>query len=290
MIKDATQKILTELTKRGKEEGSLPLLLEFYRKLIKLQSTALPRIGTLQPTISSDAIKQRLAKGEPLVKFEELAIDWALARELFTRAIAVFAAYPKMFGEIPDRLKSIKAGQLLTKKAVKAWLTGTELPATLKEGISDILLQTIIQATMQPFLYKHALALIDSIPKDAWRQSYCPICGGSPDLAFLEKEVGGRWLVCSRCDAEWAFPRLQCPYCHNQDQALVSFFEDETGMYRLYVCNQCRCYLKAIDLRKSGADVLLPLERLYTLDLDSQARGKGYHAYSAFQTKPDSSS
>ena len=290
MIKDATQKILSELTKKEKEEGSLPLLLEFYQKLINLQSAVLPRIGAPQPTISADAIKQRLANGKPLVKYEELAIDWALARQLFAQVIAVFAGYPQLFGEIPDRLKSTRAGRLLTKKAVKAWFTGNELPATLKEDISGILLQAVIQVTMQPFLYQHALALINSIPKDAWRQSYCPICGGSPDLAFLEKEVGGRCLVCSRCDAEWAFPRLQCPYCHNQDQAQLSFFEDETGVYRLYVCNRCRCYLKAIDLRQSGTDILLPLERLYTLDLDSQARGKGYHAYNAYKTETDSPS
>ena len=186
MIKDATQKILAELTKKEKEEGSLPLLLEFYQKLINLQSAVLPRIGAPQPTISADAIKQRLANGKPLVKYEELAIDWALARQLFAQVIAVFAGYPQLFGEIPDRLKSTRAGRLLTKKAVKAWFTGNELPATLKEDISGILLQAVIQVTMQPFLYQHALALINSIPKDAWRQSYCPICGGSPDLAFLE--------------------------------------------------------------------------------------------------------
>jgi FdhE protein len=201
--------------------------------------------------------------------------------------IAVFAQYPGLFGKIPDRLKTPKAGRFLTKKAVKAWFTGTELPATLREGISDNLLQTLIQATMQPFLNKHALALTDSIPKDAWRRSYCPICGGSPDLAYMEKEVGERWLVCSRCDSEWIYQRLQCPYCHNQDQSALSFFEDEPGLYRLYVCNRCHCYLKTIDLRKAESEVLMPLERLYTLDLDYQAREKGYHAYNAHQTETD---
>ena len=283
MITDTTNKILKKLTAQEKEEGSLPLLLEFYKKLIKLQSVTQKRIGTLQPTISTAAINERLTKGEPLVKFEELAIDWSLARELFVRVISVFSQYPQLFGEIPDRLKSPKAGRLLTKKAVKTWFTGKELPTALAEGISDSLIQAIIQTTLQPFLNKHALALIDSIPKDAWRRNYCPICGGSPDLAYMEKEVGGRWLVCSRCDSEWAYPRLQCPYCLNQEQSSISFFEDEKGLYRLYVCDQCKCYLKVIDLRKTDSEVLMPLERLYTLDLDSQAREKGYHPYSMSQ-------
>ena len=283
MIANTTNKILKKLTVQEKEEGSLPLLLEFYKKLIKLQSVAQKRIGTLQPTISTAAINERLAKGESLVKFEELAIDWSLARELFVNVISVFSQYPQLFGEIPDRLKSPKAGRLLTKKAVKAWFTGKELPATLAEGISDNLIQTMIQTTLQPFLNKHAVALIDSIPKDSWRRNYCPICGGSPDLAYMEKEVGGRWLVCSRCDSEWVYPRLQCPYCLNQEQSSITFFEDEQGLYRLYICDQCKCYLKVIDLRKTDSEVLMPLERIYTLDLDSQAREKGYHPYSMSQ-------
>lgn len=279
MITDTTNKILKELNEKEKEEGSLPLLLEFYKKLVKQQSAAQKRIGTLQPTISAAAISGRLAQGEPLVKFEELAIDWLLVRELFVKVISVFAQYPQLFGEIPEKLKSPQAGRLLTKKAVKAWFNGKKVPATLTEKSSDNLIQTLIQTTLQPFLNKHALALIGSIPKDAWRQNYCPICGGGPDLAYLEKEVGERRLVCSRCDADWSYPRLRCPYCRNQEQASLSFFEDEGGLYRLYTCNRCKCYLKVIDLRKTESAVFMPLERIYTLDLDSQAREKGYHPY-----------
>ena len=98
-------------------------------------------------------------------------------------------------------------------------------------------------------------------------------------MAYLEKEVGARWLLCSRCDSEWLFHRLECPYCKTQNQSLLSFLSDEKDLYRLYLCEQCKCYLKAIDLRKTDAEVLLPLERLYTLDLDTQARERGYHSY-----------
>jgi FdhE protein len=280
VIADTSSKILKKLTEQETEEGKLPLLLEFYKKLLEIQSTARKHIGTLQPTISAAAINGRLARGEPLVKFEELTINWALLRETFAEVISVFAEYPQLFGEIPDKLKSPNARRLMTKKVAKAWFTGKKLPVTLTEGINDNLVRILIQTTLQPFLNKHALALADLIPKDSWHKNYCPICGGSPDLGYMEKEVGGRWLVCSRCDSEWAYPRLQCPYCSNQEQSSLSFFEDERGLYRLYVCNKCKCYLKVIDLRKTDSEVLLPLERIYTLDLDFQARKKGYHPYS----------
>ncbi len=67
-----------------------------------------------------------------------------------------------------------------------------------------------------------------------------------------------------------------CPYCGNQEQSTLSFYTDEEELYRLYVCEQCRGYLKAVDLRKTKPEVPLPLERLYTMDLDAQAKEYGY--------------
>lgn len=114
--------------------------------------------------------------------------------------------------------------------------------------------------------------------QERWRRNYCPICGGHPDFAFLEKELGARWLLCSRCDTEWLFQRLQCPYCGNQTQKDLAYFTDDEGLYRLYVCEQCHKYIKAIDLRVAKSDILLPLERLFTLDMDRQAQEKGYQS------------
>jgi FdhE protein len=132
---------------------------------------------------------------------------------------------------------------------------------------------------MQPFLAAHAQKLINSVKHEHWSRGYCPICGGAPDMAYLEKEVGARWLLCTRCDSEWLFHRVECPYCNTQDRTMLSFLSDEKGLYRLYLCEQCKCYLKEIDLRKTDAKVLMPLERINTLDLDTQAGERGYHSY-----------
>jgi len=278
---ETTNKIIEVLQKQEKEEGKLPLLLEFYRDLLQTQAKARKSTGTLEPTINADAIQSRLSNGQPLVKFDELALDWPLLRKVFVEVIAVFAKYPQLFGEIPAGLKKPGAGRLLTKKAIKAWFTGKTLPPTLLEGIDKNLIQTIIQSTLQPFLAGHAEALTDSIKKDSWHKNYCPVCGGIPDIAYLEKEVGERRLLCSRCDSEWQFHRMECPYCRIQDQDSLSFLTDDQSLYRLYLCEQCKCYLKVIDLRKTDAEVLMPLERIYTLDLDKQAHDRGYHSYQA---------
>ena len=274
MTKDSTSKIIDKLAEIEKEEGKLPLLLEFYRKLLKIQSGVSKRIGTPNPGLSSEAIRARLHKGLPLVSFDELTLDWTLVQETFAKVYAAFARYPQLFGEIPVKPES-ETGRLLTKNAAKAWFTGKEPLLTIPD-VSENLVQTMIQATLQPFMASYADALIGFLEQESWRHGYCPICGGSPDLAFMEKEYGARWLLCSRCDAEWVFQRLECPYCENRDQSTLSFFTDEKELYRLYVCEHCKCYLKTIDLRKTEAEILLPLERLYTLDLDSQAREHGY--------------
>lgn len=272
---ESTSKTLKKLSELEKEEGKLPLLLEFYRKLLKTQSGAKKTPSTPPPGLSREAIQRRLQQGKPLVGFDDMNLDWDAVRALFVSVIAAFAEYPKLFGEIPEKLQKPEAGRLLTKKAVKAWLDGGELPPTLLDGVSNNLMQAILQATLHPFLAGYARSLAKSVAEVGWRRGYCPVCGGTPDLAFLEKEVGARWLVCSRCDAEWNFQRLECPYCNNMEQTTLSFFTNEDEVYRLYVCEECRCYLKAVDLRKAG-EVSLPLERLYTMDLDNQARERGY--------------
>jgi len=272
-------KILEKLKKQEKEEGKLPLLLEFYQKILQIQFKAQQRFGTPVLALSSETILKRLQNGRPLLRFNELGLDWSLVQDVFARVTAAFARYPQLFSELPEKLRKPGAGRLLTRKTAEAWFTGKELPQKIRDGAGENLLQAMIQATLQPFLVGYARVFIDSIEQESWRRRYCPICGGSPDISFLEKEHGARWLVCSRCDSEWLFQRLQCPYCGNQDQKTLAFFTDEKELYRLYVCEQCQCYLKAIDLRKAGPETLLPLERFYTLDLDAQAREKGYGPY-----------
>jgi FdhE protein len=153
--------------------------------------------------------------------------------------VALFAEYSDLLGALPRNLKEMKPYPSLPKEVAKA--------------------------------------LISLVDQENWRREYCPICGGRPDLAFLDKERGSRWLMCSRCDTRWLYQRLQYPYCRTQDPDALYFFTDATGLYRLYVCEQCRKYIKAIDLRCTESEISLPLERILTLDMDRQAEEKGYH-------------
>jgi len=273
-----TDNVIRHLEERENKEGALPQLLKFYQSLLRVQSRVEQKLASLlEPSLGSEAIAKRIEHGQPLIAFEELALDWPLLRKTFTEVIAIFAEYPELFGEPPEKLKEPGAGRLLTKKAVRAWFRGAKLPATiLADDAKENLLSAVIHATLKPFLVSHAKTLTRSIDQERWRREYCPICGGRPDFAYLDEERGSRWLLCSRCDTEWIFQRIECPYCGTQDQSVLAYFTDDEGLYRLYVCEHCKRYLKTIDLRQAKSEVLLPLERLCTLDLDRQAQENGY--------------
>jgi len=279
-VPGGTDNIIKKLEEEKKKEGSLPQLLEFYQKLLRIESRLGSHIDLPKPSLTSKTINYRIAHGLPLVKFDELALDWSLLPDTFVEVADLFAQYAELFGLKPEELKELKPGRLLTRETVKAWFEGTPLSPQIKDsGVNEVLLEHIIQATLRPFLIKHCQALISLVDQERWRRGYCPVCGGNPDFAFLDEERGARWLLCSRCDAEWLFQRLECPGCGTQDQNDLAYFTDDKGLYRLYVCERCKRYLKAIDRREAKSEVLLPLERWYTVDMDRQARERGYSPY-----------
>lgn len=270
-------KILKKLENQRGKEGNLPPLLEFYEKLLQVQSEIEKYIGIPGSGLSAEAIKDRIERGLPLLTFDELGLDWSLLPSISDRVAAVFAGYPELFGTVPDSLKNGGTVNFINKETVRAWFEKSELPdAVLAGNVNGRLLEDIIQASLRPLLASYSKTVLSHITQEEWRKGYCPVCGGKPDFAFLEKEYGARWLVCSRCDTEWLFQRLECPYCGAVDQSALSYFTDDKGLYRLYVCERCKCYLKTIDLRQAESDVLIPLERLLTLDIDAQAQENGY--------------
>ncbi|MFC2016968.1 formate dehydrogenase accessory protein FdhE [Chloroflexota bacterium] len=281
MTPKANNKILKRLEESGRKRGLSPRFLEFYRRLFRIQDGVEKRIGVVKPSLKREASNSRIEHGLPLISFKELAIDWALLKSTFAEVFATFADYPDLFGKLPKSLREPKPHPSIPKKVVKAWFERAKLPSSIAVDDTNeyLLLEAIIHATLKPFLVSYSKALSSFVNQERWRHQYCPICGGKPDFAFLDKELGARWLLCSRCDTEWLFKRLQCPYCGTQNQDALSYFTDDEGTYRLYVCEQCHKYIKAIDLRHTESEVVWLLERLLTLDMDRQAQEYGYNPY-----------
>lgn len=241
--------------------------IELYRKLLGL-GVEDSYLLELNEHISQAA--SRFTKSNFVLQFKDVFPDEALFRELFSAAQGIVSEqFPQ------SRLKSPQPSRI--KKVASAWYRYSSLPEfTGETSISLEMLFLSLKAAFHPILVMYSERLSPLVNQDSWRQKMCPVCGGKPDFAFLDKEAGARWLICSRCDAEWLFLRLECPFCGSRDQDSLAYLTDEKELYRLYVCEQCRAYIKAIDLRRIEGEVLFPLQRIVTLDLDRQAHEAGY--------------
>ena len=245
------------------EKDSLPAPVELHARLIRIQTEAKATIDVHSHGQSRETISERLRSGVPALAFDDLQLDWAKVESLFARALSVIGEYVAT--------GAIGEARPLPQMA-RAWYEGDPVPD--EEGPLYLGLCTAIA----PFLAKQAEELLPSVDQGLWRRGYCPICGGTPHLAVLRGDEGARELLCSRCGSEWRFQRLECPFCGTREQRRLAYFSDESGLHRLYVCEECKGYIKAVDLRKSGSEVLLPLEWIGTLDMDRQAQDMGYRA------------
>ncbi len=273
---EISDKILERLEEWQQKEGSLPEILESYRDLLRIQVGARANIPSPQPTLTETEIGAQVRKGIPLLKWDALSLDWSVFQDLFQ---AVVATIGEQTNSASQSLREIASDVSILQEATRAWYQSSPLsPWADPHGINEELLAAAIHDAIKPFLAAKADALIGLVPQPQWRREYCPICGGKPDFAYLDKERGARWLLCSRCDTKWLFQRLQCPYCNTQDQNALAYFADESELYRLYVCKRCKSYLKAIDLRRTESEILLPLERVLTVDMDRQGQEQGYRA------------
>jgi formate dehydrogenase accessory protein FdhE len=122
------------------------------------------------------------------------------------------------------------------------------------------------------------LGLVCRGPRDA---RHCPHCGGPPQLAFFALSgeplvTGARRLVCARCAADWAHPRLVCAACGEATGARLPVYSDSEQLpaLRIDACETCRRYLLSVDARQDAAAVPV-VDELAGLPLDLHARDLG---------------
>lgn len=277
MTTETDDEILRRLAEAEQEHGQLLRPVELFGKLLQVQVDARSQVAVSPQGLTKEAIEERLKNRESILEFGNLALDWALVQELIKTAAQTVAEYTSSSSEGAGGVENITSSTFPLHQAVEDWYQGSSLaPIASAHSVSERLLHSVILVALQPFLKAYSQELIGSVSQKQWRRRFCPVCGGRADFAYLEKEAGARWLLCSRCDAQWLFQRLECPYCGNANHKTLAYFTDDTQLYRLYICKECKSYIKAIDLRKTESAVLLPLERIVTWDLDRQAGDKGY--------------
>ena len=152
--------------------------------------------------------------------------------------------------------------------------TGVAARDRTPEGAPPSLDQVLVLA-IRPFLARCAEALMPRAELQAWTHGHCPVCGWEPDFAAILPNAERR-LICGRCVAQWSGGALTCPFCANDDRALITSFATRDGRYRVYACDVCRRYLKAYDARHSQRAVMVAVDTIATLPLDAAAMQRGY--------------
>ncbi len=128
---------------------------------------------------------------------------------------------------------------------------------------------------LQP--YAEYLASRGDIPS-VGAEPVCPFCNARPVAGVLRGEGDGakRWLLCSLCSTEWQYRRVVCPNCgeENKDR-LPIYIAAEFDYIRVDACDNCRTYLKSVDLTKNGRAIPV-VDELATVALNIWAEEHGY--------------
>jgi formate dehydrogenase maturation protein FdhE len=275
--RQATDKILHIL---AEVEQPLPSYMEFYYKILTAQAgSRIPDLSEAASTLHTNA-EQRLNQDTPALSYPDLSIDWEDMLVLYREVVELTRNFVTQDTNETENLSVCCESAVILEYTAKLWFeTGTvPLNNTEHPKAFQPLLSSVLQATFYPVLSAYSDILFPVIAQDRWQKGYCPVCGGRPDFSFLDKEHGARWLLCSRCDNRWLFKRLECPFCGNDDHTSLAYFSGDHSVYRLYTCEKCRRYIKAIDLRQMKEEALLPLQRVLTLDMDRQAHEMNYRA------------
>jgi len=269
------QELLAGLEEARKSRPDLGEIIDFHLQII----TARLAIQVEPPQLEVNELQVARLMDERTPLLRRWGLEWDLDTFL-TLAISICDIGIRNRQDLAAHFQEVRAllqsDHEQVARLVSAYLMEDKVGQPgLSEGTGDVLLFVLIHA-LHPFLSAFASALTPLIKDEQWYQRQCPVCGGEPDLGYLEQEVGGLRLLCSRCDTLWTSRRGECSYCGNSSKDTFAYYPSDDDAYRLYVCDNCKRYLKVLDGRQASTRPLLPLQRIITVGMDMAARQQGY--------------
>jgi formate dehydrogenase maturation protein FdhE len=134
------------------------------------------------------------------------------------------------------------------------------------------------RAMLRP--YVEVLRAHNVAPHRVHRQGRCPFCGGGPWISCrrgaAEGDGAARFLVCALCGLEYAFNRILCPSCFEEDPVRLPAFTSASHPFvRIEACETCSRYMKSLDLSQD-ARPLPEVDDLVSLSMDLWALEQGY--------------
>lgn len=243
--------------------------------LMELERRLLARIPTPPIPPSAVILMDRLERGMRMLELEDLPLDWADVRLALRQTADVLARHDALEPSQHETLTQLARDGMATERLIRAWYgetrQGPASPASDRPAIFD----DVAGLAIRPFLMR-TLDLVNRLVRlDGWDRPWCPFCGAEPDFAVLLDDQH-RALVCSRCQGRWPWEAVGCPWCLTRDRTRLPMFASRDRRYRVYACQVCRRYLKAVDVRHASRPAMPPVDAIATLPLDAAAVQQGF--------------
>jgi len=273
---------IVELKQLRTTQPELASAVDMQIALVDMQRRVQSRVPLPWLSVDHEWVRAQLAGGRPVVRFRDIPIEWTDFRLTFRQTADILRRHDALERADYDTILTVGRDERQALELVVAtWYETTSgvdaadanaerLPAGAPAALDQVLL-----LALRPFLARSVEAMAERTDLTAWTHGNCPFCGWEPDFAAI-MPTAERRLICGRCIAQWTFPSLTCPFCANDDRALITSFATRDGRYRVYACDVCRRYLKAYDGRHAPRPVLVAVDTIATLPLDAAAIQRGY--------------
>jgi len=272
---------IVELKQIKASQPELASAVEMQIALVEMQRRVQSRVPL--PWIQADAewLAAQQSAGRPIVRFRDIPLEWTDFRLTFRQTADILQRYEAIERADYDRIVAIGRDGRAIEQLVSNWYEATSgvepMTASVERLPKDAppALDQVLLLALRPFLARCAEAMAERVELANWKHGHCPFCGWEPDFAVITPSADRR-LICGRCLATWGFATLMCPFCSNDDRALITSFATRDGRYRVYACDVCRRYLKAYDARHAARPVMVAVDTIATLPLDAAAIQRGY--------------
>lgn len=275
------QRMKNRLEQCRTERTELKEILDFYDKVLNAQQEAQHKTPIPEIDLAEERLNLKIDGGFPVMDSEDFSVDTDSLEGLFRNLCHLSSdENPVLASAGKTLLEAMDSGKLDMTRLSKAVLDNNA--EAMEEyardvGVPQPVLQALTKLSLQPSLLATAAVVAKAFTEESWHQSYCPICGGLPAIAALVGEEGKREALCSFCGHFWQLARLKCPFCSTEKQEDLRYFYGEgEDLYRVYVCEQCKGYIKVVDTRESGDPRGLAVDDVATTHLDLLAENEGY--------------
>jgi FdhE protein len=276
----AESREVQELKQLKATQPELVTAVDMQLALVEMQRRVQGRVPLPWIQVDPEWLRAQQAAGRPLIRFSDIPLEWSDFRLTFRQTADILHRFEALERVDYQKIVALARDGHALESLVSGWynatsgVDGTVDSRTRLPGDAPPSIDQVLVLALRPFLARSTEALART-DLSAWAHGHCPFCGWEPDFAVITPSADRR-LICGRCIAQWAYPALTCPFCSNDDRALITSFATRDGRYRVYACDVCRRYLKAYDARNAARPVMVAVDSIATLPLDAAAMQRGY--------------